>query len=291
MASPPPANQPVTPMQIYEELLSQGAGTIRAVGIMANMINESSLNPEAVQQGVSDPGYGLVQWEESSYAQAPNLVTGNPQTDMKAQITYLAQTGGFTAADGATEAESAGNFAVNYEKCAECYEGGSQYTARQNNAATVAGWVSSGDWPTAAADATGQAQVNTATTAQNAANCVWMLPTIDLKITSIGGQCLLSKTQARALISAGILVAGGITALVGILLISGTANKIGQVANGALGVIPGGNVAKAAVGAGKAAASPGPEAPGETRQESAQPSRFRSAGDPFRYAKPRADNP
>src|SRR5579862_298926 len=135
----------VTPKQVYQALTAKGASTVQAIGIMANMIAESGIDPESVNK--SDPNggsYGLVQQNGSTYA---SLVTGNPVNDMNAQIQVIAQNGGFAAASGSTGALAAGNFAANYERCVGCQPGGAQYSARVANASTVEGWVTSGNWP------------------------------------------------------------------------------------------------------------------------------------------------
>jgi hypothetical protein len=216
----------VTPKQIYQALINAGASTTAAIGIMANMINESGLSPEAVQQGVSDPGYGLVQWEASSYPGAPSLVTGNPAKDLVAQIKFLAQTGGFAAASGSTASAAAANFANNYERCATCQPGGAQYQGRVANAATVSGWVTSGKWPTSAGNAqliagSTPAQTDAATAAaQSKAGCLVSLPSVDLYVTSIGGGCIIDRAQARGAAGVLILLAGGGITLLGLIMLA-----------------------------------------------------------------------
>lgn len=129
---------------VYNELLAAGASTTEAIGMMANMINESSFNPEAVgDQGTS---FGVVQ-EHGSFAY---LVTGNATADLKKQIALLKSQGGFSDASGSTGAQAAGNFSANFERCVGCQPGGAQYNQRVANAATVEGWISSGHWPTSA---------------------------------------------------------------------------------------------------------------------------------------------
>jgi hypothetical protein len=233
----------VTPKQIYQALINAGASTTAAIGIMANMINESSLNPEAVQQGVSDPGYGLVQWEASSYPGAPSLVTGNPAKDLVAQVKFLAQTGGFAAASGSTASAAAANFANNYERCATCQPGGAQYQGRVANAATVSGWVTSGKWPTSAGNAqliagSTPAQTDAATAAaQSKAGCLVSLPSVDLYVTSIGGGCIIDRAQARGVAGVLILLAGGSISLLGLILLAAYGLKstgAGKVAGRAL---------------------------------------------------------
>jgi hypothetical protein len=135
---------PLSPQVVYNALLSAGASTIQAIGIMANAINESGFDPEAI--GDNGTSFGLVQ-QHGNYGY---LVTGNDTADLNAQIALLKQNGGFSAASGASAAEAASNFAANYEKCVGCQAGGAQNTSRTNNAATVLGWVNSGKWPQSA---------------------------------------------------------------------------------------------------------------------------------------------
>jgi hypothetical protein len=131
----------VSVADIYHELIGAGASTVQALGIMANMINESGFNPEAIgDQGTS---FGLVQ-QHGNYGY---LVTGNPAADMKRQITALKSLGGFSAASGSSAAEAAGNFAANYERCVGCQPGGAQYNSRVANAATVLQYFKTGKWP------------------------------------------------------------------------------------------------------------------------------------------------
>lgn len=134
----------VTIKSVYDELTAQGASTVQALGIMANMINESGFRTQAIgDQGTS---FGLVQ-QHGPYGY---LVTGNPAADLKRQIQTLKGLGGFRAASGVTPADAAGNFAANYERCVGCQPGGSQWQGRVGNAATVVGWFKSGKWPQSA---------------------------------------------------------------------------------------------------------------------------------------------
>lgn len=138
----------VTPMQVYQDLLNAGASTVQAIGILANSINESGINPESVgDQGTS---FGFVQ-QHGNYGY---LVTGNPTSDIEQQISTVKSLGGFSAASGSSGAQAAGNFSAEYEKCVGCQVGGAQYEQRVNNAATVEGWIKSGNWPTSAGSST-----------------------------------------------------------------------------------------------------------------------------------------
>lgn len=233
---------PCSPQAIWDALLDNGATEVQAIGIMANMINESSLNPEAVQQGVSDPGYGLVQWENSSYPGASSLVTGNCADDIKNQVQYLAQTGGFTAASGSSGAEAAGNFAANYEKCASCQLGGQQFNARVANALEVEQWVQSGSWPT-----TSKGVLSAPTEGGAASSSSQCLVGFN-GVFGLGQFCLLSDTEARAAVGGVLLVVGGGLGLVGLLILAvyGLAHTgAGRAAGAALSAIPGGEIAGA----------------------------------------------
>ena len=53
--------------------------------------------------------------------------------------------------------------------------------------------------------------------------CVIPYPTLNLVITTVGGGCVLSKSQARAVIGGLALAAGGLIALPGLILLAATA--------------------------------------------------------------------
>lgn len=211
----------VTPRDIYNELLRDGASTIQAIGIMANMQNESDFDPEA--EGDKDANgtptsFGLVQEHGSQYA---GLVTGNPAGDMRAQIRLVAKQGGFRAASGSTPAEAAGNFAANYEKCVGCQPGGDQNSGRQQNAATVAGWVRSGKWPTSAGSSGGGGGGGGGQTAAASSNtCLISFPSAHLVFFTLGGGCILSKSAARAFIGALLLGVSVPLGLGGVLVVA-----------------------------------------------------------------------
>jgi hypothetical protein len=116
---------------IFNALRSVGASPVQAIGIMANMRNESGFDPEAV--GDNGTSFGLVQ----NHGPFSYLVTKNPAKDMLAQIKYLVQSGGLRDASGSTAEQVAGNFAANYERCVGCQPGGAQYNSRVANVAWV----------------------------------------------------------------------------------------------------------------------------------------------------------
>jgi hypothetical protein len=57
-----------------------------------------------------------------------------------------------------------------------------------------------------------------ATTGTNP-DCMITLPNIDLGVTSVGGNCILSYSQARAIISGALIGVGGVVVLLGLLLL------------------------------------------------------------------------
>lgn len=123
---------------IYNALTSAGASPAQAIGLIANAINESSLDPEA--RAMDTNGYysnGLWMFNEQGFPSSGALVTGHPAADLIAQVKFLFQTGGLRAASGSTPEQVAGNFAANYERCQGCQSGETQYNARVANVAKV----------------------------------------------------------------------------------------------------------------------------------------------------------
>lgn len=123
---------------LFNALRSAGASQNAAIGMIANAMNESSLNPEA--RALDTNGYysnGLWQFNEQTYPDSGSLVTGNASKDMIAQITYLFNHGGLRDATGSTPQQAAGNFAAQFEGCQGCQAGGAQYNSRVGNVATV----------------------------------------------------------------------------------------------------------------------------------------------------------
>lgn len=233
----------VSPLQIWQALLSAGASSVQAAGIMGNMIAESSLSPEAVNPADSNgyASYGLCQWNAGSYPNASSLVTGNPAADLAAQVNFLATTGGLGAASGSTVQETAGNFAATYERCGGCQPGGSQYDQRVSNAEQVAGWASSGNWPAGSSQGAITAQLTSAeltAAEQEASDCLWGINygqvsgggllggiTSDIlgSIGLSGEVCIFTKSEMRAIIGAGLLMAGLSVMSMGMLLLALTA--------------------------------------------------------------------
>lgn len=205
------------PSDIYQALLNAGASTVQAIGIMANGIAESELNSQAAARDTNGYwSYGLFQWNAESYPNASSLVTGNCAADIKSQVNYLAQIGGINAASGTTPAEAAGNFANSFERCAACDPGGVSYDQRVANAATVAGWVSSGKWPASKGSVT-QATLTSKTGSTGTGNpqaCLWQL-----SVGPVNG-CVLSKSEARAMVGGALMIAGALLVLPGVLILT-----------------------------------------------------------------------
>lgn len=249
----------VTPKDIYLALTKAGASTTQAIGIMANMMNESGLNPEAINPAGPQSGVGLVQWQTTDYPHAATLVTGNPEADMRAQVNYLAVTGGFKAAQGTTAGQAAGNFAANYEKCATCQAGGQQFRARVENTLTIAGWIAAGKWPHATANPHAAGDVSTSAGPGSTPDCAWK---IDLNVPLIGGNfCIITKSELRGIAGLALMVAGGAVALAGLAVLmvaagmkaAGPLGSAAEVVGAGVALVPGGEAA----GAGIAAAGAG----------------------------------
>jgi hypothetical protein len=154
--APIPPGQPVSPREIWDALLRAGATPVQAAGIMGNQFYESTWDPEAHALDTNGAwSYGLNQWNTASYPNAAQLVTGNAQSDLQAQVRFLATTGGFRAASGNSPAAAGSAFAANYERCQGCQAGGSQNQLRSAKAAQVAGIAASGHWPRTAGGAGG----------------------------------------------------------------------------------------------------------------------------------------
>lgn len=270
----------VTPKQVYTGLVNAGASTIQAIGIMANGLAESGLNPEAIgDQGTS---FGTWQQHGAGYA---GLVTGNPDADLAAQIKVVAQNGGFAAASGSNAGEAAGNFAANYERCTTCQPGGTSYDQRVANAATVAGWVSSGKWPSSAGSAATPG-ASGALAASNDPSCAWGFSG-SLVVTQVN-ICVIKKATLRHVVGGGLMVAGGTVGLFGVVLLaafafraSGAARAAGQIAGT---VSPAGRVYKRQAARHQATVTRSERA---TRAETARGSREarRAAGTPRNQAR------
>lgn len=243
-------NPGVSPKQVYQALIDAGASKTQAIGILANWINESELDPESYALDTNGHySYGLASWNTASYPGAASLVTGKPAADMKAQIAFLAQTGGFTAANGPDPAAAAANYASHYERCTTCQPGGAQYKARVANAATVTSWVVLGNWPkTVSANATSDRRV-LQSASQDCLIGFGGIPGTSFindifgSGGNVGQACLFTRSEARAVVGALLLVPAAVAAIVGLLVLASAglgASGAGKAAKSVVGAVPGG---------------------------------------------------
>jgi lysozyme-like protein len=74
-------------------------------------------------------------------------------------------------------------------------------------------------------------------TAYNAADCLFGIPEIDLKVTSVGGACLFSKSAGREALGGLLIAGGGLVLALGVLVLVAyglRGTKAGQAATGAV---------------------------------------------------------
>lgn len=238
----------VGPQQIWSALVNSGASSVQAAAIMGNAFYESSLNPEShAMDSNGHMAYGLVSWNTASYPSAATLVTGDPLADLQAQVKFLGQTGGLKAASGSTVREAASNFAAKYEVCQGCNPGGQQNQMRVAKAMAFLAASKSGRWPQSGGSSPGGGETG------SSADCLAQMPAIDLKITSVGGGCLLSKSEGRLITGVAVMTAGGVIMALGVLLLaayglkSSPVGKALEQAGTGIALIPGAAVAGAAV--------------------------------------------
>jgi hypothetical protein len=230
----------VTPQQIYTALTSAGFSTVQAIGIMANGIAESGLNPETnVVDSNGYRSYGIWQFNAASYPNAAALVTGNCANDLAAQVGLLKTAASGQALAGSTPGQVAGNFAQYFERCQTCQPGGTSYNQRVADAADVAQWASSGNWPASA----GSLSSGGGSSSSSGGQCgpLWTLPLVGTVITTC---------NARALIGGALIAGASLAGLVGLVVLaaagfrgSGAGRVAGQVAE----TVPGAAVAARAV--------------------------------------------
>lgn len=212
-----------TPKDIYTALIKAGFSTNQAIGAMANGIAESGLNAEA--RVVDSNGYysdGIWQFNEASYPNAGQLVTGNCAADITAQVGLLKSSVSGQALAGTNAGQIAGNFAQYFERCSTCTPGGTSYDQRVANAATVAGWVSSGSWPTSTAGLSGAASTQAA--AATGPDCAFSLGGGKIGAGPVGvtlpTACLLKKATIRHVVGGGLMIAGGTITGLGVILLA-----------------------------------------------------------------------
>src|SRR5579864_5191644 len=232
----------VSPLQVYRALIKAGFSTVQAIGIIANGIAESGLNPEAaVMDSNGFMSYGIWQFNAKSYPNAASLVTGNCPRDLAAQVGLVKASASGQALAGSTGGQVAGNFARYFERCATCQPGGASYKARVANAATVAKWAASGKWPasTSTAGVGGGGSAAAAAGSSPAAagsDCAFSLGGGHLGLVfghgpSLPSSCLIRKSEIRGLLGGLLMVAGGGVFVVGALIVAaGAFQRSGAVA-------------------------------------------------------------
>lgn len=236
------------PEAIYTALLAAGFSTIQAIGAMANAINESRLNPET-PPGDGGHSWGLWQFNDQSYPDAPHP-TGNCAQDITRAVAYLKSHVSGSALSGSTGAEVAGNFAANFERCVGCQPGGAQFSSRVANAATVAGWIASGNWPSSG----GSGSIGSGASGGSGGTLATQAVTLTASSTRclVGGSgvipCLLDASQARGIIGGLCLLAGGLVFGVGVILVVAQSGAGAASAKAAASLTPVGRVASAATG-------------------------------------------
>ena len=211
------------PKAIYTALIKAGFSTVQAVGVMANGIAESGLRPEVnVVDSNGYRSYGIWQFNARSYPNAASLVTGNCEADITAQVGLVKASASGQALSGSNAGEVAGNFAQFFERCATCSPGGDSYNARVANAATVAGWVSSGNWPTSTTGLSGAngSSSSSGSGAANGPDCAFGIPAINFHVASTPELCLLKKATIRHMVGGGLMVAGGAVGGLGVVLLA-----------------------------------------------------------------------
>ena len=222
------------PRDVYNALIKAGFSTTQAIGAMANGIAESGLNAET--RVIDSNGYysdGIWQFNEQSYPNASGLVTGHCGADITAQVGFLKAHISGNALAGSTPAQVAGNFAQYFERCQQCQPGGGSYAQRVANAGLVAGWVSSGKWPTSAGSGfSGSSSSSGSTSSSGSADptCAWALGTINLHVTSVGGGCVIHKATIRHVVGGLLITGGGGVGVVGLLVLAAFAFRVSGAA-------------------------------------------------------------
>ena len=282
-----PSTGPVTPREIYALLIKKGLSTNQAIGVMANMWAESHLDPES--DGIDSNGYrsvGLINWNTKGYTNAGQLVSGNPQRDVRAQIDYLfTSTSGLSAGlQGATPADVAGNFADHVEVCQGCATGDTTtpngWGARRGYTRMIQGWVNTGRWPKSGGSSAGGPAGGGGGPGGGGGACLVRLPLVG---------CLLSTSSARGIIGGGMILTALPVGLVGAVVIvalgfrrSGAGQAIArsaETAGSAVAFVPGLEGAGAAVAAAGSA---------ERRRARASEQQAQARNDEAQYRRARA---
>lgn len=95
--------------------------------------------------------------------------------------------------------------------------------------------IGTGSIPAGVAAGTGTGAANDETVNAADDECLFALPGVDLKVVTLGGNCLIKRSQGRALLGAASMLAGAGILLVGLVLI-GVSTKPGRTLAGIAGV-------------------------------------------------------
>lgn len=203
---------------VYNALTARGFSLDQAAGIMGNIAHEDSdFSPET--HALDTNGfwsYGLVQWNQGSYPNANRFVTGNPQRDLRAQISAIVRAWKSAGITATTPAGIAGEWAANFERCEGCQPGGQQYTERQASAVQIAQAARTGNWPAGAG-------LTSSTRAGFDWNPLSWPGSIFRSVTGLGG---LTTDLEHAAIVVPIVLAAAAVAVVGLVKATGTKEKV-----------------------------------------------------------------
>lgn len=126
---------PSDTQEVYDYFVNAGYTPAQSAGIVGNLIQESSLNPEITN--TSSGATGIAQWLGSRLI--PGLVTGNPQTDLETQLGYVVKELGTTEQQAAQELRGTTTPAAAAAAIMQYYErpGDNSLALRQNYAQEV----------------------------------------------------------------------------------------------------------------------------------------------------------
>jgi hypothetical protein len=131
--------------QLYRALRAAGFDRSQAIGLMANALHESSFNQEAVNPAGPASGVGLFQWQTTDFPAAAHYVTGNPQRDLQVQVAAIRSDVAHLNLSGSAQ-QVAGTVAADFERCADCQPGQSEFNARVASAGSLWRQAESGNW-------------------------------------------------------------------------------------------------------------------------------------------------
>ena len=134
-----------TARQVYDALRAAGFNRSQAIGLMANAFHESSFDQEAINPAGPASGVGLFQWQTTDFPAAAHYVTGNPARDLQVQIQAIKSDVSHLNLSGSAQ-QVAGTVAADFERCADCQPGQSEFNARVASAGSLWRQAESGNW-------------------------------------------------------------------------------------------------------------------------------------------------